>query len=39
MTAAGAACEFTLAPNNKAAPAALHKNFRGAQPEIEFEHG
>jgi hypothetical protein len=39
MTAAGAACKFTLAPNNEAAPAALLKNLRGGEPEIEFEHG
>ena len=39
MTAAGAACKFTLAPNNEAALATLVKNLRRGQLEIEFEHG
>src|SRR5262245_56997719 len=38
MMAAGAACKFTLAPNNEAAPAALVKNLPGSELEIQFEH-
>jgi hypothetical protein len=39
VTAAGPACEFTFAPHNEAAPAALVENLRGGELEIEFEHG
>ncbi len=39
MVAPGAACKFTLAPNDEAAPAALLESLRGGELEIELEHG
>jgi hypothetical protein len=38
MMAAAARGQFTLAPNDEAAAAALLQNLRGGEPQIEFEH-
>jgi hypothetical protein len=38
VAAAAASCQFTLALNHKAAPAALSESLVSRNPKVEFEH-